>query len=361
MERADIVIIGAGLVGLLTAIRLKEKFPKREVWVLDQAPPLWSASWRNAGFACFGSAGELIDEAKRSSWEQAINLYQNRFEGLRDLRQEFGDANIGFDPTGGWELFSSDSESQEVLCELDKWNDALAFISGQAPFQLRASRALGMNVSSQAVFAPQEGAIQSHLLLRSVRNKALSLGVECYDGVAVNKLESTSADDWILHLNGGLTVQARKLVLCTNAYTRLLEGAFDARPARGQVLVTSAISDLPFRGIFHADQGYLYFRSLGTRILIGGGRNLDFATEETLSSEPNGAIRNYLTDYLKNVVVPGKVFQMEYAWSGIMSMGTSREPIVEERAKNLFLAVRMGGMGVALGAAVAKRISGLVG
>ena len=360
LERADIVIVRGGLVGLLTSIRLKEKFPKREVWVLDQSPFLWSASWRNAGFACYGSAGELIDEARRSSRSQALELYRRRFEGLVSLRQEFGDAALGFEASGGWELFQTEAEAQSVIQTLDEWNQDLKSVSGISPFQIRSSRPLGMRIASQAIFASQEGAIQSHLMLRSVRNKALSLGVECYEGQAVSHLEPTESHSWMLELESGLSLKARELVLCTNAYTRLLQEEVDLKPARGQILVTSAMPELPFRGIFHADQGYLYARTLGTRLLLGGGRNLDFAEEETLHSEENTAIRNHLLNYLKEVLVPGQEFSIQEQWSGIMAMGESREPIVKQSAPGLCLAVRMGGMGVALSSEVAQGVSRLL-
>jgi glycine/D-amino acid oxidase-like deaminating enzyme len=359
LERADIVIVGGGLVGLLTSIRLKQKFPKREVWVLDKAPFLWSASWRNAGFACYGSAGELLDEARRSSRNQALELYRRRFDGLVQLREEFGDASLGFESSGGWELFQSEAEAQAVFRDLEELNQDLKSISGSLPFQIRSSQSLGMRIAPEAIFAAQEGAIQSHLLLRSVRNKALSLGVECYEGQSVNKLQATDSQSWVLELESGLTLKTRDLVLCTNAYTGLLQEDVELQPARGQVMVTSAMPDLPFRGIFHADQGYLYARTLGTRVLLGGGRNLDFTTEETLRSEGNEVIREHLLNYLKEVLVPGQEFSIQEQWSGIMAMGESREPIVQQRAPGLYLAVRMGGMGVALSSEVATRVSRL--
>ena len=43
-----------------------------------------------------------------------------------------------------------------------------------------------------------------------------------------------------------------------------------------------------------------------------------------------------------------------------MGMSNSRLPIIEQRAENLYLGVRMGGMGVALSALVSQKISDLV-
>ena len=53
------------------------------------------------------------------------------------------------------------------------------------------------------------------------------------------------------------------------------------QPARAQVLITKPIKNLQIKGTFHLDKGYYYFRNIDNRILFGGGRNLDFKTEET--------------------------------------------------------------------------------
>jgi len=358
-DRADIVVVGAGLVGLLTSIRLKEKFPRRSVWVLDQKSHFFAASWRNAGFACYGSAGELLDEAKRSSLDSAYRLYERRFRGLHALRQEFGDAALGFESSGGWEMFPTQEEAHKVVDQLESLNQDLHAIAGQFPFQPKAAKSLGMNFADTAIFAAQEGAIQTHLMMRSLRQKALSMGVELYEGVHVHALEAEGIY-WRLNLALGWDIKAKSVFLCSNAYSSWLQDSLDVQAARGQVLVTSPIPDLPFRGIFHADEGYLYWRSLGTRLLIGGGRNQDFSGEHTFESQTSAPIQAHLMRMLREHIVPGKEFEIESQWAGIMAMAESREPIVKTIAPGLLAGVRMGGMGVALGADVAVQLAGLL-
>ena len=55
----------------------------------------------------------------------------------------------------------------------------------------------------------------------------------------------------------------------------------EVKPARAQVLITRPIKDLAVKGTFHLDKGYYYFRNIDKRILIGGGRHLDYEPEET--------------------------------------------------------------------------------
>ena len=58
----DVAIIGSGLVGLAAAIHIKTLDPKLNVAVLERGPLPIGASTRNAGFACFGSMTELLDD-----------------------------------------------------------------------------------------------------------------------------------------------------------------------------------------------------------------------------------------------------------------------------------------------------------
>jgi gamma-glutamylputrescine oxidase len=66
------------------------------------------------------------------------------------------------------------------------------------------------------------------------------------------------------------------------------------KPGRGQVIITSEMEHLPFKGSFHFDEGYYYFRNVGKRVLFGGGRNLDFQTETSTKFEFNKLIVNDL-------------------------------------------------------------------
>ena len=45
------------------------------------------ASTKNAGFACFGSLSEIIDDLKSHSEEEVIQLVKKRVDGLQLLRE----------------------------------------------------------------------------------------------------------------------------------------------------------------------------------------------------------------------------------------------------------------------------------
>ena len=58
----DVAVVGSGIVGLCCAIRLKERFPEKKIVVFERGQLPSGASTKNAGFACFGSTSELLDD-----------------------------------------------------------------------------------------------------------------------------------------------------------------------------------------------------------------------------------------------------------------------------------------------------------
>jgi aspartate oxidase len=71
-SNVDYTIVGSGIVGLHTAIRLRERFPKAKILILEKGILPQGASTKNAGFACFGSVSEIIDDFNTHCEEEVI-------------------------------------------------------------------------------------------------------------------------------------------------------------------------------------------------------------------------------------------------------------------------------------------------
>jgi glycine/D-amino acid oxidase-like deaminating enzyme len=362
LKNADILIIGSGMVGLQTARHIKNQWPHREVWVIDRAPISLGASTRNAGFACFGSMGEILDDISRTDENTAYALYEKRYKGLQRLLEDFGETSIGYEKTGGYEIFTPEdfAEYETIAANIDKVNSALESVAGEKSFQMKSTSKLGMKVLENGVYTPLEGMVQTHLLYKKVQEAAIAAGVRIMGGLTALPPEKLDSGKWRVNTNEGYRFDARNLVVCTNGYAANLLPELEVLPARGQVLVTSSIPGLAWRGLMHADKGYIYFRSLGTRILIGGGRNLDFEGETTPELKTSQHITQYLENYLRDVVVPGETFEIEHQWAGTMGMHQNRTPIVQRMDEGLYACVRMGGMGVALSAVVSREMAALM-
>jgi glycine/D-amino acid oxidase-like deaminating enzyme len=108
------------------------------------------------------------------------------------------------------------------------------------------------------------------------------------------------------------------------------------------------------------DKGYYYFRNIGNRILFGGGRNLDFVGETTTEFGQTTAIQNRLEQLLTEVILPNTDFKIEHRWSGIMGLGSSKNPIVSQLSNHVYCGVRLGGMGVAIGSLIGNDLADLI-
>jgi gamma-glutamylputrescine oxidase len=150
-------------------------------------------------------------------------------------------------------------------------------------------------------------------------------------------------------------MEAGQVLLATNAFSQQLFPALDVQPGRGQVLVTEPIPGLHLPGTFHYDKGYYYFRQVDGRILLGGGRHLDFAAEATVEPGLTDLVQTRLEQLLHEVILPGRRPRIDYRWSGVMAFGDDLTPIVQPLAPNIFGALRCNGMGVAMGAGIGKQ------
>lgn len=146
-------------------------------------------------------------------------------------------------------------------------------------------------------------------------------------------------------------------MICTNAFTEKLLPNIDLKPGRGQVIVTKPIQNLPFKGVFHYDEGYFYFRNYGNRIIFGGGRNIDFEEEQTTEFKNTSAIVKALEMHLSSIILPNQNFEIDHQWAGIMAFGNTKQPIYKEISPNIMLGVRLGGMGVAIGSKLGDKLA----
>jgi glycine/D-amino acid oxidase-like deaminating enzyme len=169
----------------------------------------------------------------------------------------------------------------------------------------------------------------------------------------------TDKNDSVELVVNDYSFNTKKLLFATNGFASQLTNN-EVKPARAQVLITEPIANLDIKGTFHLDKGYYYFRNFEDRILLGGGRNLDFEGETTTDLSQTEKIQNKLEDLLKNVILPNQEFQIAHRWSGIMGIGAHKNPIVSQLSNNVYCGVRLGGMGVAIGSLIGKELADLV-
>ncbi len=355
----DYTIVGSGIVGLHAALRLRERFPTAKILVLEKGMLPQGASTKNAGFACFGSLSEIIEDLKTHTEEDVINLIEKRWKGLQLLRKKMGDSAIDFRPHGGYELFLKEDELgfTECISKLPFINDILRPLFKADVFSKETDRFGFGNIQDYLIFNPFEAQIDTGNMMQELLKQAISADI-----LILNQQTVTSYTDAGNHVEitlNDFSFKSKKILFATNGFANALtKGA--VQPARAQVLITEPIPNLDIKGTFHLDRGYYYFRNIGDRILFGGGRNLDFETETTTEFGQTKIVQNKLEDLLKNVILPNQEFQIAHRWSGIMGIGNSKNPVVTQLSENVFCGVRLGGMGVAIGSLIGTELADLI-
>jgi glycine/D-amino acid oxidase-like deaminating enzyme len=206
-----------------------------------------------------------------------------------------------------------------------------------------------------------EGQIDTGKMMQSLWSYVQQKGVRILTGCEVVAWDDQAQNVTVQVKNqvaqSTIDLKADQVVICTNAFTTKLLPHLDIRAGRGQVLITKPLKNLLFKGAFHYDEGFFYFRHVGQRILLGGGRNLDFEGETSTELTTTPPIIAYLEQLLREVICPHEAVSIEQQWAGIMAFGATKQPIVQWHSPNVLLGVRCGGMGVALGSRLGEKLA----
>ena len=386
----DLVIVGCGFVGLWTAYEAIQKNPKLNITILERGVIPSGASTRNAGFSCFGSVSELMYDVQLMGEAAMLETVKMRYDGLQRIQKVFKAKEIDYYQWGGYVLFEgkkTDKNTKEKrsktnkgasselseLYDISRLENDIAYLNKilapalktpkkndkYLPIYTNASKdikKLGFQGIEALAFNQMEGQLNSAKLVLALQKAVQAKGVQILFSTEVKKFKPHKKGVTIT-TNLDAPLEAKQFLICTNGFAKQLIPSLDVVPARGQVFVTEPIKNLKFKGCFHFDEGYYYFRNLGNRLLLGGARNADFKNEKTYSLDTSSTIQKVLEQFMMERILPKgtKKPKIELRWSGTMGIGSIKKPIIEQVQPNVYCAVRMSGMGVAIAPIVAQR------
>ena len=384
----DLVIVGCGFVGLWTAYEAIQKNPKLNITILERGVIPSGASTRNAGFSCFGSVSELMYDIKLMGEAAMLETVKMRYDGLQRIQKVFKAKEIDYNQWGGYELFEGKKSNKNTkasktnkgasselseLYDISKLETDIAYLNKilaptlktpkkngkYLPIYTNASKdinKLGFQGIEALAFNQMEGQLNSAKLVLALQKAVQAKGVQILFSTEVKNFKSHKKGVTIT-TNLDAPIEAKQFLICTNGFAKQLIPSLDVVPARGQVFVTEPIKNLKFKGCFHFDEGYYYFRNLGNRLLLGGARNADFKNEKTYSLDTSDTIQKVLEQFMMERILPkgSRKPKIELRWSGTMGIGSIKKPIIEQVQPNVYCAVRMSGMGVAIAPIVAQK------
>ena len=356
----DIIIVGAGLMGLWSAWELLQQNPSLRIVILERNSSPLGASTRNAGFACFGSPTELMSDMETMGTNDMLQVVEMRYKGIEKIKQHFSDEAIGFEHCGGYECINKDSRFWPAFDDrISQLNKLLKDITGhRSIFKYAGNKLgdLGLQHFDTLMENSTEAALHSGKLVQTLTQQLLIKGVSILSGFAVKEWQKGQQGFEVLSENQQ-SIKGTQLIFCTNAFSNSLLNTTTVEPGRGQIILTSPITNLSMKGTFHFDEGYYYWRHLGNRILLGGGRNAAFDAENTTDMNGSDIIRNTLASFLQKHLSPAIQYTIEHSWSGIMGFTENKRPFTGYVKEGAYLAIACNGMGVALTPMIAEKVA----
>lgn len=339
----DLLIIGAGIVGTSAALFWKEKFPNSRIVVADRGLIPQGASTRNAGFACIGSVSEHLDDIEQSGEDKILARIRRRWIGLTLLRRTLGDEVIGYEACGGHEIFTDEELYKTCISSLTKMNANLEKTIGEA----EVYRPVEFN-GFPSIYNRLEGALHVGKLMAALHRKLQKAEIPVWWNMNVLRAKQNHVE-----FTGDFSVKADKVLAATNGFTSHIAG-LPIQPARGCILLTKPLPVTPWRGTFHHNRGYVYFRNFGDRLMIGGARDLDKKGETTDQFGINPDIKSWLIGFAERILKLPDGWEVEREWSGIMGFTPDKEPLITKTESGIWVAAGLSGMGIAIGMEVGR-------
>jgi glycine/D-amino acid oxidase-like deaminating enzyme len=361
LEHYDAIVVGAGIAGLSAAVELKKRQPDFSIAVLERSWLSDGASSKNAGFACFGSVSEFVDDLKDMSFDDVVNLAIRRFRGVGKLVKEYSEEVLKLEWNGGHELFFQEDEASfnECCAYVDEFNNSFEAVLNIRPYTvLCVEEFQGIKNLVGVISNKFEGGLNTGAMLKAMRDRAWSLGVQVFNGVEVM---SYSSEQNALKVKTSIGLwKAKRIAFCTSSFHSDIFPDLQMNSKRNQVVITKPISDLKLNGTFHHQQGFNYFRNIDGRILMGGMRHHFPNTESTGIQGNTEEVVSALTDFLQHKIYTTSEIEIDLAWSGILGVGKDERPVVKEVEENVFVGVCLGGIGVAIGSLIGEELAELI-
>jgi glycine oxidase len=235
----DVIIVGAGIIGVSLALELRDR--GATALVLDKSEPGSESSSAAAGM--LAASDPATPPPLRSLAVESARIfpvYVARLEGLSGLQTDFRrDGTIAFLDA------SSKSPTEYTKLSEDDLRRLEPLLHGQG----------------QQAFFIQEDTVDPRLLMRAALAAAQKTGVEIRGNAEVRSLHA--GENHVTVETAAGTLLARKVVNCRGAWA----GA-PVRPRKGQMLYVRPQKNDLLQHVVHAPEVYIVPRGSG-KILVG--------------------------------------------------------------------------------------------
>lgn len=361
--RADVVVVGAGLTGLSTALHLARQ--GADVALLEANTVGWGASGRNGGMATPGLAIGFPTAVRRYGAGRAAAMFQAYNDAIDTVEELVATEGIdcSFERTGRLTLACKPGHYTAFERSAEQMR-SLAGQDVQLVPKSRLSAEIGSPYYHGGMVDPLGAAVHVGQLTAGLASAAAGYGASIHEQCRVIELVRRDGYTHDVRTDMG-TVRARQVVMATSGYTGSVTPWLRRRivPIGSFIVVTEPLDDrtvdelLPNRRVA-SDSNHLlyYFRITPDNRLLFGGR-ARFAMSDRESDLKSGRI-------LRRGMV--KVFpqladtRIDYCWGGLVDMTLDQMVHAGER-DGVFYSVGYSGHGVQMATHMGKVMAQMLG
>ena len=351
---ADVVIVGAGFIGLWTAYCLARAAPALDIVVLEAEIAGFGAAGRNAGFMSAGIAGQPRAYVARGGWEGVRRAERAMIEGIDHVGEVVAREGIecGWAKAGSLRIATSQAQLERVHAGLDSRrerglgeSDLQLLDAGEVASRVRVSGAVG------GAYTPHCARVHPGRLVRGLAEACERAGVQIFERSRVCRIEEGRA-----RCAAG-TVRAPIVVQATEAFTVDLPGRHrDFMPVFSHMVATEPLDDHTWSQIGWegcetvADQRHLFTyaqRTVDGRIAIGGrGAWYRMGSAIRAADERPPAVHAALERTLRAWFPAGADAAITHRWGGVFAVPRDWSMSIEfDRATGLARAGGLAGHG----------------
>ncbi|WP_284381626.1 NAD(P)/FAD-dependent oxidoreductase [Litoribrevibacter albus] len=326
--KTDLLIVGSGFTGLWSAVQAKEQKPNRSVVVIEANTTAIGAS---------GRPGAILSPSLMHGMENTDRLFQDEMNVLERLGKE------------NMDQFRRTIEKYNIECDVEWSGELIVAMDEQGVSDLENEYKLYTQYGHEAYLLEKEalqkeihaptfikglwskqrsGTIHPAKLAWGLKRVAKDLGVIFYEHTPM--ISSTSEKDGVrVHTPNG-SIQAKKVILATNAFTRHKKkirarvAAIRDRIVMTEPLTSTQLSELGWanrQGIFDTRSQLNYMRlTKDNRILFGGRLGYFYGnnTDPIYDKSPAPYVRLVQALYTTFPTIAG--IKISHAWSGPIAL-----------------------------------------
>ncbi|RKN12845.1 NAD(P)/FAD-dependent oxidoreductase [Streptomyces radicis] len=355
-SRADVVVVGAGLTGLSTAVHLARR--GADVALVDAHTVGWGASGRNGGMATTGLAISFATAVRRYGEGPATAMfraYNDAIDTVEELVAHEG-IDCDFERSGKLTLACKPAHYREFAASAE----LMGSLAGQEVRLVPPSRIreeIGSSYYHGAMVDPLGAGVHVGRLTAGLAGAAAARGVSLHEEARVRELVRRGPHAHDVRTDRG-TIRADQVVVATSGYTGGLTPWLRRRivPVGSFIIVTEplprGVADelLPRRRVASDSKHLLYyFRITPDNRLLFGGRARFSGSHHDRGMRSGRILTRAMTDVFP--VLTGT--RVDYCWGGLVDMTLDRMVHAGER-DGVFYSVGYSGHGVQMATHMGK-------